>query len=123
MPQRRVDVADDTFVGAAPERIRASLTDERWLDGVWPHLQRTVVRDRGVKGVRWTVTGQVEGDMEVWIEPFWDGAIVHHYLRGTATAGAPRDVTTRHTLRWKRAVHALKDALERTEEPAAGRAG
>jgi hypothetical protein len=123
MPQRRVDVADDTFVGAAPERIRASLADERWLDGVWPHLHRTVVRDRGVKGVRWTVTGQVEGDMEVWIEPFWDGAIVHHYLRGTAAAGAPRDVTTRHTLRWKRAVHALKDALERTEEPGAGRAG
>jgi hypothetical protein len=50
--------------------------------------------------------------MEVWIEPFWDGAIVHHYVRGERGPGAPPDVAVRHQLRWKRAVHALKDRLE-----------
>jgi hypothetical protein len=50
--------------------------------------------------------------MEVWIEPWWDGAVVHHYVRGTRGEGAPRDVALRHTLRWKRAVHGLKDRLE-----------
>ena len=81
---------------------------------VWPHLRLHVERDRGVKGVRWVVTGQVDGEMEVWIEPWWDGAVVHHYLRGTTGPRAPRDVAARHTLRWKLAVHALKDSLERT---------
>lgn len=107
----RVDVVDDTFIRATPERIRASL-DQEWVASVWPHLRVRVRRDRGVKGLRWAVTGQVEGEMEVWIEPYWDGAIVHHYVRGTRAARAPRDVATRHTLRWKRAVHRLKDLLE-----------
>ena len=59
------------------------------------------------------MTGQVEGEMEVWIEPFRDGAIVHHYVRGDRGARAPRDVTTRHTLRWKRAVHATQGPARR----------
>jgi hypothetical protein len=109
---RSVDVVDDTFVDAAPERIRAVLADDDWCDRVWPHLTRVVVRDRGVKGIRWTVSGQVVGEMEVWIEPFWEGAVVHHYVRGQRGPGAPRDVARRHTLRWKRAVHAVKDSLE-----------
>lgn len=114
MRERRVDVVDDTYIRAAPERVRTRLDDAAWCDRVWPHLTRTLQRDRGPKGVRWTVTGQVVGEMEVWIEPWWDGAVVHHYLRGTTGPRAPRDVATRHTLRWKVAVHALKDSLEGT---------
>ena len=114
MRQRRVDVVDDTYIRAAPDRVRRRLDDVAWCDRVWPHLTRTVQRDRGAKGVRWTVSGQVVGEMEVWIEPWWDGAVVHHYLRGTRGPRAPRDVAVRHTLRWKRAVHALKDSLEGT---------
>jgi len=112
MRERRVDVADDTFIAAAPTLVRARLDDEAWCDRVWPHLRREVLRDRGAKGIRWAVTGQVVGDMEVWIEPYWEGAVVHHYLRGTTGRGAPRDVAVRHTVRWKRAVHRLKDSLE-----------
>jgi hypothetical protein len=112
MRERRVDVADDTFILADPRRVRDRLDDEAWCDQVWPHLTRRVQRDRGPKGVRWTVTGQVVGEMEVWIEPYWEGAVVHHYLRGTAGRRAPRDVAARHTRRWKRAVHGLKDCLE-----------
>lgn len=108
----RIDIADETFVRAAPRVIRVRLDDSAWLTGVWPHLDREVSRDRGAKGIRWNVTGQVVGDMEIWIEPYWDGAIVHHYLRGIRAPGAPRDVATRHTRRWKRAMHGLKDILE-----------
>ena len=112
MRERRVDVVDDTYIRASPEAVRRWLDDDTWCDRVWPHLVRTVQRDRGAKGVRWTVAGQVVGDMEVWIEPWWDGVVVHHYLRGTRGPRAPRDVATRHTRRWKRAVHRLKDSLE-----------
>ncbi|HEV7196851.1 MAG TPA: polyketide cyclase / dehydrase and lipid transport [Pedococcus sp.] len=112
MSRTRVDVVDETFIRAAPATIRPTFSDPRWVASVWPHLELSVVRDRGVKGIRWAVAGQVDGDMEVWIEPFRDGAIVHHYVRGTRGPRAPRNVTTRHTLRWKRAVHALKDRLE-----------
>lgn len=109
---RRIDIVDETFVDADPALVRAQLDDASWADLVWPHVDRRVARDRGPKGVRWTVTGQVVGEMEVWIEPWWDGAVVHHYVRGTRGPGAPRDVGLRHTLRWKRAVHGLKDRLE-----------
>ena len=109
---RRIDIVDDTFVDADPALVRAELDDTVWADRVWPHVHRTVARDRGTKGVRWRVTGQVVGEMEVWIEPWWDGAVVHHYVRGVRGPGAPRDVARRHTLRWKRAVHGLKDRLE-----------
>ena len=109
---RRIDIIDETFIRAAPQVVRASLDDEAWTEQIWPHLSREVTRDRGVKGVRWSVTGQVVGEMEVWLEPFRDGVVVHHYVRGTRGPRAPRDVATRHTLRWKRAVHGLKDRLE-----------
>lgn len=111
--RRRVDVVDDTFVRAAPEAIRAALDGPALWAALWPHLRLTLVRDRGVRGWRWSVTGQVEGDMEVWIEPWWDGAVVHHYVRGVRMPGAPADVQRRHVLRWKAWVHHLKDTVER----------
>ena len=112
MREPRIDIVDETFIRAAPQVVRDSLDDEGWTAQIWPHLTRAVTRDRGVKGVRWSVTGQVVGEMEVWLEPFRDGVVVHHYVRGTRGPRAPRDVATRHTLRWKRAVHELKDRLE-----------
>lgn len=112
MRDQRVDIVDETFIRAAPEVVRETLDDGSWVARVWPHLRPTVTRDRGPKGVRWAVTGQVVGEMEVWLEPFRDGVVVHHYVRGHRGPRAPRDVATRHTLRWKRAVHSLKDRLE-----------
>ena len=112
MAPSRVDIIDETYLRAAPAVVRGWLDDEERLDRLWPHLRRTLVRDRGLKGLRWAVDGAVVGEMEVWIEPFWDGAIVHHYVRGERASGAPPDVAVRHQLRWKRAVHALKDRLE-----------
>jgi hypothetical protein len=109
---QRIDIVDETFIRASPGVVRATLDDPAWVQQVWPHLTPTVARDRGPKGVRWAVTGQVVGEMEVWLEPFRDGVVVHHYVRGHRGSRAPRDVATRHTLRWKRAVHLLKDRLE-----------
>jgi hypothetical protein len=108
----RIDIVDETFIRASPEVVRESLDASDWVAQVWPHLAPSVTRDRGLKGVRWAVTGQVVGEMEVWLEPFRDGVVVHHYVRGHRGPRAPRNVATRHTLRWKRAVHALKDRLE-----------
>lgn len=112
MSRSRVDLVDETFIRATPEQVREQFNHAGWLGSLWPHLAVSVVRDRGVKGIRWEVTGQVVGDMEVWLEPWRDGVIVHHYLRGVRGERAPRDVGARHTRRWKAAVHALKDRLE-----------
>jgi hypothetical protein len=112
MSRSRVDLVDETFIRASPDRVRERFAAAAWLVALWPHLTLTVVRDRGVKGVRWEVTGAVVGEMEVWLEPWRDGVIVHHYLRGVRGERAPRDVGVRHARRWKAAVHALKDELE-----------
>lgn len=114
MSRARVDIVDETYIHAPAQTIRPTLTEPGWCANVWPHLALTVARDRGDMGVRWVVTGQVVGEMEVWLEPFRAGTIVHHYLRGTRGARAPRDVSARHSVRWKRAIHALKDRLEGT---------
>lgn len=108
----RVDIIDETYLRAAPAVVRGWFDDADRLDRLWPHLRRTLVRDRGPKGLRWRVDGAVVGEMEVWIEPYWDGVVLHHYVRGSRGRGAPADVAARHQLRWKRAVHALKDVLE-----------
>jgi hypothetical protein len=108
----RIDIIDETFIRCDPLTVRTVFDDRGLLARVWPHLELDLVRDRGAKGCRWQVEGAVVGDMEVWIEPYWDGAIVHHYLRGVPSRGAPPDVATRHQLRWKRAIHGLKDSLE-----------
>ncbi len=110
--RRPVDLVDDTFVRAAPAAVAAAIADPLNQRLWWPHLRLDVVQDRGDLGQRWTVDGQLQGSMEIWVEPFSDGVIVHHYVRAWRTAHTPRDVATRHTRRWKRAVHALKDRLE-----------
>jgi hypothetical protein len=40
----------------------------------------TVVEDRGAVGHRWTVTGALNGTMEIWLEPVLDGVILHYFL-------------------------------------------
>lgn len=115
-----IDLVDDTFVVAAPERLAEVVADpERWR-GWWPDLQLTTTRDRGVKGRQWRVRGALVGTAEVWLEPWRDGVIVHCYLRceipgagGATTAARAVDRERRRRAQaWKRVVHALKDALE-----------
>ncbi len=109
-----VDVADDTFVRADPAVLRALLDVDGAASVLWPHLIVTMTRDRGAKGAKYGVAGPVDGDMEVWLEPWGGGVLVHHYLHGRVTGGrlAGRAAARAHTLAWKRVIHEVKDVLE-----------
>ncbi|MGH3342617.1 MAG: hypothetical protein ACRDPK_06970 [Carbonactinosporaceae bacterium] len=87
----------------------------RW----WPRLELAVFMDRGDEGLRWSVTGELVGSAEVWLEAFADGTIVHYYLRAEPVAPAGRGrrraaarLRRRYTLTWKRRINVLKDELE-----------
>lgn len=112
MPRAAVDVVDETFVRVPPDLIRAVLDEPGFAALAWPRLRLETVRDRGVRGLRWRVDGDVVGEMEVWLEPWRDGTMVHHYLRGWARSGAGSAAARRHTRTWKSVIHPVKDVLE-----------
>lgn len=125
-----LDILDETFIVADPAVVRAEITrPERWRQW-WPDLRLEVTRDRGAKGMQWAVRGAVVGSMEIWLEPFRDGVVLHYFLRADP-GGQPGRVGRRRrvrlqasrTLDWKRHVHALKDELEAGREPGASRPG
>lgn len=123
-----IDLVDETFVVAAPEAVAAAVHEPALWRRWWPHLQLTVFQDRGVQGLRWSVTGALVGSSELWLEPVRDGVLVHYYLRADVTrrgsasepvTGPParlartaRTVARAHALALKRDVNALKDDLE-----------
>ena len=137
-----VDLVDETYVVADRARLAAVVADTgRWAQW-WPELTVTVFMDRGLDGIRWSVTGRWVGSLEIWLEAVGDGVIVHHYARldpvDLATGVArplPHDAAgwrraararARRARAWKRSVWALKDELERgrpvgaAREPATG---
>jgi len=76
-----VDLVDETFIVASPEVLAGIITDSAYHRRWWPDLDLTVFMDRGLLGQRWSITGGLVGSLEIWLEPFADGCIVHHYLR------------------------------------------
>lgn len=80
MHMHSIQVADQTFVTAAPADVSRVLSNpanwRRW----WPDLRLEVVEDRREKGIRWAVTGALTGTMEVWLEPMLDGVILNYFL-------------------------------------------
>lgn len=76
-----VDLVDETFIVAPPEVLAGIITDSTYQRRWWPDLDLTVFMDRGLLGQRWSITGGLVGSLEIWLEPFADGCIVHHYLR------------------------------------------
>lgn len=76
-----VDLVDETFIVASPEVLAGIITDSTYQRRWWPDLDLTVFMDRGLLGQRWSITGGLVGSLEIWLEPFADGCIVHHYLR------------------------------------------
>jgi hypothetical protein len=126
-----VDLVDDTYLACAPDVVARVVADERRWAVWWPALRRTTTRDRGPKGRQWAVRGSLVGTMEIWLEPWWDGVILHLYLRADparprlrprrvgvdAHAGgwAARE-RVRRAQRWKRHIHRLKDELEVAHE-------
>lgn len=84
-----IQVADQTFVAAAPEKVAAGVSaPSRWR-AWWPDLVLGVREDRAEKGIRWTVAGSLTGTMEVWLEPVMDGTIVHYFLHAEPTGVSP----------------------------------
>lgn len=82
-----IQVADQTFVAALPERVAQALAPaHRWRTW-WPDLRLTVSEDRAEKGIRWTVSGPVVGTMEAWLEPVMDGVVIHYFLHAELTSG------------------------------------
>jgi hypothetical protein len=118
-----LDIADDTFVVAALATVADVVRDPASWRAWWPDLEPTVTADRGLKGVRWTVSGAVVGSMEIWLEPWGDGVVIHWYLRAepARVARRPDRERARRMRGWKAEVHALKDRLEAGREPGSPR--
>ena len=134
MPGPPVDLVDETFVVADRTLLARQISDPAlWLEW-WPDLRLSVVTDRGVDGIRWSVSGALSGTAEIWLEPWQDGVVVHWFLRaglpprGSRDTGLPPrgsrgsgSLTERECARlrhryataFKRRIHALKDDLER----------
>ena len=84
-------MADETFVAADISLVAPLIGDpsnwRRW----WPDLRLEVVEDRGPIGVRWRVSGPVDGTMEIWCESVLDGFVLHYYLHAEPVAQLPAD--------------------------------
>ena len=110
----KIDVVDEAFVVADPADLAARLArPELWRDW-WPSLELTVFMDRGIKGTRWSISGELHGSMELWLEPWHDGVIVHWYLRADPVREGvdPKRLRRHYVLAHKRQVNALKNHLE-----------
>ena len=123
-----VDLVDETFVVVDRARLAAIVADPQRWRAWWPDLELMVFMDRGLDGLRWSVTGVWVGSLEIWLEEVGDGVLVHHYarldpvIRGTPepapaagdTAGWRRAARARarRARAWKQVVWALKDELE-----------
>jgi hypothetical protein len=83
-----IQVADETFVCADPADVGRAVADPASWRRWWPDLRLTVVEDRGPAGQRWTVTGALTGTMEIWLEPSFDGVILHYFLHAEPTGVA-----------------------------------
>jgi hypothetical protein len=138
-PEPQVDLVDDTFLACVPAAVARVVADPARWAAWWPDLRLTTTRDRGLKGRQWTVQGSLVGTAEIWLEPWWDGVLLHHYLRAdradrASRAGAADGVAAarwavrerqRRARWWKSQVHRLKDELEtgrRPGEPSTGAA-
>lgn len=114
MPGPPVDLVDETFIVAERALLAGRISDPALWRQWWPDLRLTVVTDRGLDGIRWSVAGALSGTAEIWLEPWQDGVIVHWFLRAQALVGRDGErIRHRYATAFKRRIHALKDDLER----------
>ncbi len=134
VPMTGVDLVDETFILVAPARIATVVADPGRWRGWWPTLELTVFMDRGLQGIRWSITGELAGSAEIWLEAHGDGVLLHYYLRGNPTvpgsssqqrtlpdsARGRREIDRlrkRLAIAWKRNVWSLKDEMEGDRRP------
>jgi hypothetical protein len=114
----QIHLIDETWIAAPADIVSAAVANcANWAQW-WPDLRLTVIRDRGLKGIQWSASGPLHGTVEIWIEPYKSGVILHHFLRldpdeGVRWSSAQAARTTRR-LAWhaKRVFWELKDRLE-----------
>ena len=124
-----VDLIDETFLVAPPAAVAVRLGDPGLWQRCWPEVELAVYQDRGLAGLRWTVSGELSGTAEVWLEPFRDGVVVHCYLRADPVrSGRARGqrrraaaLRRRYSESIKRHLNSVKDELERGRAPGTGR--
>ena len=90
-----VDITDETYVAVRPEALAPQLTAPALLAAWFPRLSFEVFMDRGEKGTRWSVTGEIDGSLEVWLEPTGRGTLIHWFARGEPTVSRG-DMTRRY---------------------------
>lgn len=82
------------LVGRGPARLGLDVRAHRW---------------RHERGFHLAVTGALTGDIEFWLEPGWDGTVVHHLA--TLTGG--RRGRHRRYRRWvRRGLWGVKDRIQ-----------
>lgn len=121
-----IQVADETFVAAAPSLAGAVVNDRARWRRWFGELALDVVEDRGNAGVRWQVAGPIEGTMEIWCEEVLDGFVLHYYLHAEPTAPLPTepaaalsavaDLNKKYRVAGKEMSFQVKDLLEGSRE-------
>lgn len=85
------------FIAAPGEMVARALADSSRWSQWWPALTVSVGEDRGAKGVRWIIGGELDGTMEVWLEAMLDGVVVHYFVHAEpAASGANPAALSRH---------------------------
>lgn len=118
IPTRRsFQIVEDLFVVAPPNAIAEALADG-WAERAWPGLQLRLERDRTHEGRVWSVTGELIGTMEVWLEPVLDGTVFHFFLwaepgqtprpKRTPISSNPEAHSSRGERRIRRTTHRLR---------------
>ena len=76
-----VDLVDETFLVVDRPGLARIVADPRRWRQWWPDLDLEIFMDRGLDGIRWTARGAWAGSVEIWLEAFGDGVVLHHYAR------------------------------------------
>ena len=119
-----IDIVCDDFVVAEPASVAARLGDPSLWRDWWPGLRLTPYDDRGPRGVRWTVAGELTGTAELWLEEVRDGVVVHWYLRADPTGRKnPRRLRDAYVTAYRERLWAFKDEIEGGRAPGEHRPG
>jgi hypothetical protein len=124
-----VEILDETVIVVRRETLAAAVGDRaRWV-AWWPDLDVTMVLDRGIDGMQWSVVGALVGTCEVVLVQQGAGVLVRYALRadpsdpvsrttGRLIPDSPRgqrelsNLRRRQAMAWKRTVWELKDEFE-----------
>ena len=112
-----MDLTAEAFIAVTPDRARTTLAVGSFWEAFWPGLVLDVTQDRGLRGVRWSVSGRLSGSAEVWLEPWREAVVVHVYLRAPDRRLADR-LLRRYDQAMREALFLAKDRLEGTRAPA-----